>query len=341
MVRVAQVMAGAAQGGAEAFFTRLATGLQASGRIQQRAFIRDAGSRVDDLRAAGVSVDTWRFGGVVHQLDRWHFRRALRSYHPDIVLAWMNRATQATPRGGYKLVSRLGNYYDLKYHRHADFWVGNSAGICDYLVQGGMPSHRVFRIPNFANEAPAEALPRTSFATPPGVPVILSAGRLHRDKAFDTLLQALVLCTDAVLWLAGDGPEKPMLQQLCRDLGLESRVRFLGWRQDVTSLMRSVDLFVCSSRHEGLGSIILESWAHGCPIVATAAQGPGELIDSGTTGLLVPVDKPDALATAIRELLQNPAERQQLADNARAHYYRQFSKSIILERYEELFETVR
>jgi len=340
-LRIAQVLAGAERGGAENFFVRLVKGLQESGKVNQQAFIRAHQHRIDSLESAGVPTRGFRFGGKLNLLDRMQFQRALRQFHPDIVMTWMNRASITTPPGDYTLVSRLGHYYNLKYYRHADYWVGISHGICDHLVRGGMPAERVFYIPNFADETPVEALPRDSFNTPKDTPLILAAGRLHENKGFDILLKALQQVPEATLWLAGSGPEEHALKQQCSELGLDGRVRFLGWRNDVTTLMKTADLFVCPSRHEGLGSIVMESWAHECPIIATNSQGPGELIDSGQTGIITPVDKPQALADAIRELLKNPAESARLVRNASEHYWQHFSRSVIVDQYLDIYRSIR
>ncbi|WP_417546043.1 glycosyltransferase [Marinobacter sp.] len=339
--RIAQVLAGAKQGGAENFFVRLVKGLQDTNQVDQHAFIRAHRHRLDSLEAAGVASDGFRFGGKFNPIGGLRFRRALRQFHPDIVMTWMNRASIATPPGDYSLISRLGHYYNLKYYRHADYWIGISHGICDHLIQGGMPAKRVFYIPNFADETPVKPLPRDSFETPADSPLILAAGRLHKNKGFDILLQALKQVPGATLWLAGSGPEEQALKQQCTELGLDQRVRFLGWRNDVTTLMKTADLFVCPSRHEGLGSIVMESWAHECPIIATDSQGPGELIESGHTGIITPVDEADALASAIRELLDNPVESQRLVQNASQHYWQHFSRSVIVQQYLDLYATVR
>ncbi|HCP20356.1 MULTISPECIES: glycosyltransferase [Gammaproteobacteria] len=339
--RVAQVLAGAERGGAENFFVRLVKGLQATGKVNQQAFIRAHQHRIDALESGGVPTRGFRFGGQLNLLDRMRYHRALREFHPDIVMTWMNRASIATPPGDYTLISRLGHYYNLKYYRHADYWVGISKGICDHLIQGGMPADRVFYIPNFADETPVEPLPRDSFETPSDRPLILAAGRLHENKGFDILLQALKKVPDATLWLAGSGPEEQPLKQQCHELGLDDRVRFLGWRDDVTTLMKTADLFVCPSRHEGLGSIVMESWAHECPIIATNSQGPGELIDSGQTGIITPIDEPQALADAIRELLQNPEESARLVQNASEHYWKHFSRSVIVDQYLDLYRSIQ
>ena len=339
-MRVAQVLAGAERGGAENFYVRLVQGLHAAGEIEQKAFLRNHAHRLDALRASGVDAEGFRFGGPLDFLGRFLYRRALQAYRPDLVMTWMNRASATTPRGKYVLVSRLGHYYNLKYYRHADYWIGISKGICDHLVQGGMPANRVFHIPNFADETPVKPLPRDSFATPADRPLLIAAGRLHVNKGFDILLRALVAIPEAILWLAGDGPEEAHLKSLANELGVSERVRFLGWRTDVTTLMATGDLFVCPSRHEGLGSIVMESWAHGCPIVATNSQGPGEVIENEVTGLVVPVDEPKALASAINQLLQSPVARRRLSEQATAHYQTHYSRQIIVTRYNDLYRSL-
>ena len=339
-IKVAQVLAGAAQGGAENFYVRLIQGLNSSGEIDQKGFLRSHQHRLDAISAAGVPAQGFRFGSSFHFMDHRRYLRALQEYQPDIVMTWMNRASISTPSGHYKLICRLGHYYDLKYYRHADFWIGISKGICDHLVRGGMPAEKVFHIPNFADETAVAPLPRDSFDTPADRPLILAAGRLHVNKGFDILLQALKLIPDAILWLAGSGPEETALKQLCSDLGLNDRVRFLGWRSDVTALMKSADLFVCPSRHEGLGSIVMESWAHGCPIVATASQGPGELIEDGLSGLLTPVDEVEPLMIAISSLLASSSQRDFLKKNGEELYWQKYSRDVVVKQYEELYQKI-
>jgi glycosyltransferase involved in cell wall biosynthesis len=334
------VLAGAELGGAENFFVRLVAGLQQSGKISQKAFIRNHQNRIDSLQQGGLTVSGFRFGGVLNVLDNIHYHCSLSRFAPDIVMTWMNRASGLTPRGPYKLVCRLGHYYNLKYYRHADYWVGNTKGICDYLIRGGMPADKIFHIPNFADETPVDALPRDSFNTPAGVPLLLSAGRLHVNKGFDILLKALKDVPDAFLWLAGSGPEELALKRLCNELDLQHRVRFLGWRNDVTALMRTADMFICPSRNEGLGSIVMESWAHECPIVATNSQGPGESINDGENGLLTPVDDPVQLASAIIGLLDDPELNRSLICNAKELYWQNYSRAVIVNRYEDCYSRI-
>ncbi|MAR90277.1 MAG: glycosyltransferase [Pseudomonadota bacterium] len=340
-MRVAQVLAGAEQGGAENFFVRLVSALNARPELEIKAFIRNHEHRLQALQANGVTTAGFRFGGRLDWPGHWQYRRALKQFQPDIVMTWMGRASGTTPHSrDYALVNRLGHYYNLKYYRHADYWVGISRGICQHMIDGGFPAERVFYIPNFADETPVTPLPRTSFATPAEPPLILAAGRLHENKGFDVLLHSLQQIPDATLWLAGSGPEEASLKALCRQLGLEQRVRFLGWRNDVTTLMASVDLFVCPSRHEGLGSIVMESWAHGCPIVATASQGPGEAITDGVSGLLTPIDDADALARAIQRVLDSEELRQSLIAGGERVYREGYCRDHIVAEYLRLYQQI-
>lgn len=336
-IKVAQCLAGAEFGGAENFYTRLVCALAAEPGLEQRAFTRANAFRVPQLEAAGVPVTTFRFGSTLNAIDNWRYRRALNHYHPDIVVTFMNRASDLTPPGDYLLLSRLGHYYKLKYYRHADYWIGITQGICNHMIRGGFPAERVFHIPNFADETPATPLPRDSFNTPVDQPLLIAAGRLHVNKGFDVLLRALPTIPDATLWLAGNGPEEQNLKALAEELDVAQRVRFLGWRSDVTDLMATGDLFVCPSRHEGLGSIVMESWAHRCPIVATDSQGPGEAIEHGVTGLLTPVDEVEPLAAAINELLQQPQLRARLVERALQHYRDHYSRQVIVNQYTSLY----
>ena len=337
---VAQILAGAEQGGAENFYVRLVKGLQSSGRYSQHALLRNHQHRIDSLRQGGVSAQGFRFGNFIHYVDHQRYLKALKKIDPQIVMTWMNRASKATPKGKYTLISRLGHYYDLKYYRHADYWVGISKGICDHLIKGGMPASNVIHIPNFADETDVSAIPRDSFKTPMDRPLLLAAGRLHVNKAFDVLLEAMTLIPDAILWLAGSGPEEQNLKNQCNELGLTERVRFLGWRTDVTALMKTADMFICPSRHEGLGSIVMESWAHNCPIIATNSQGPGEVIEDGVTGLITPVDQVQPLADAVNGLLNDEILKANLVENAKNHYQLHYCEKVVVEQYENFYDSI-
>ncbi len=346
MTRVLQAMAGAQYGGAETFFLRLVVALQRAGE-KQRVLIRRNPDRADGLRAAGVGVRELAFGGVFDLATRLAFRREVDAWRPAIVLTWMSRATQLCPRGEFVHVARLGGYYDLKYYRRCDHLIGNTRAIVDYAVANGWPRERIDHLPNFVPDASAASIPRVGRAAASGIkaPLALALGRLHPNKGFDLLLEALAATPEVCLWIAGEGPQRPRLERLAARLGITGRVRFLGWRDDVPCLLANADFLVCPSLHEPLGNVVIEAWSAGVPVVATASDGPAGLIENGESGILVPLPDsrgggPQALACAIERVSRDPELRARLARSGRRAYEAQFTEEAVVARYRGFFDRV-
>ena len=338
--RLMQAMAGARHGGAETFFVRLAAALQRAGETQ-RVLIRRDPERAGRLRAAGVAVGELAFGGRLDLATRWRFRREIAGWRPDIVLSWMSRAARACPRGDFVHVGRLGGYYDLKYYRSCDRLVANTRAIVAYAVANGWPPERIDYLPNFVPDAGAAAQrsPRPSRERP----LALAVGRLHPNKGFSLLLEALAMTRDVRLAIAGDGPLRNVLERRAEDLAIADRVRFFGWREDVPDLMARADFLVCPSLHEPLGNVVIEAWSAGLPVIATASDGPKGLIEDGASGLLVPLrgqpgGGPVALAAAIETLCHEPALGQRLALAGRRAYEAEFTEAAVVAQYRGFFD---
>lgn len=340
MTRLMQFMAGQAHGGAEAFFERLAIALNRAG-VAQRLVIRRDAARAARLRAADCDVIEAPFGGRLDLRTRPALRSAIGAYAPQVVLSWMSRAASACPAGDFIHVGRLGGYYDLKYYRTCDHLVANTQDIADYIRRGGWPAERVHYLPNFAARREAAPVARASLGTPDGVRVALALGRLHRSKGFDVLLGALKLLPRFHLWLAGEGEERAALEGRAAELGVAGRVKFLGWRDDVPALLAACDMLVCSSRHEPLGNVVLEAWAAGVPVVATASEGPRALIRDGETGLLVPVEDEKALGAALACLGDETALRKRIAAQGHAAWAAEFAEARVVALYRDFLATVR
>ena len=341
-LRVAHVMAGAPMGGAEAFYERLTVAQHAAGEAVLAVIRREAG-RAARLRTGGIEPEELEFSGYFDLRTGPRLRAVLAGFGPEVVVSWASRASRFAGRirrGGapWTLVGRLGGYYDLKYYRGCDHLVGNTRDLRDWFIRQGWPAERAHVVPNFAHDfaglAPA-ALP-----APPGMPRLLALGRLHRNKGFDVLLRAMALLPGVHLSLAGEGPERAALERLARELGVADRVAFLGWRQDTGALLAACDIFVCPSRHEPLGNVVLEAWSAARPVVAAAAQGPVELIREGETGLLVPKEEPAPLAAAIAGLLADPARAARLAGSGRAEFERAHAEAPVLARWHAFLRDV-
>lgn len=342
-MRLLQAMAGAATGGAEAFFERLALAFQRAG-IDQRVAIRREPKRAARLRAGGIAPIELPFGGWFDFTTKPALTRVIADYRPQVVLTWMNRASAlcpvATAAAPFVQVGRLGGYYDLKYYRHCRHLIANTEDIRQHIVAKGWPAARAHYLPNFVDATPATPMRRSELQTASDTFTILALGRLHPNKAFDTLLRAFAALPRSMLWLAGTGPEEAALKSLARELGVLERVRFLGWREDVAALLGACDVLVSSSRHEPLGNVVIEAWAHDRPVIATASAGPASLIRDGETGLLAPVDDPQALAGQIRRAMNDPDLRRRLAQAGRLAYEASFTEQAVVAQYRQFFDRI-
>lgn len=338
-LRLLQVMAGAAHGGAEAFFERMVAALARAG-VRQHLAIRAAPARAARLAPTGAAISQHRFGSRLDLLTPLQLSRAAKRFQPDVTLAWMSRAAVMTPKRAGVVAARLGGYYNLKYYRNCRHLIGNTKDICDYIIRQGWPAERTHYLPNFVDAEPRPPVDRAAFDTPPDVPLLLALGRLHWRKGFDVLLAALERVPEAYLWIAGEGPAQAELQRIAAATGVAERVRWLGWRQEVGGLYAACDVFVCPSRAEPLGNVVIEAWAHGAPAVATSAAGPAALIEEGVTGLLVPPEDADALAAAIRTVLDGPALAAAMREAGRAAYESAFTEPAVIGQYLDFFERI-
>ncbi|MBI1200437.1 MAG: glycosyltransferase [Phenylobacterium sp.] len=334
---VLHLLGTAGEGGAETYFVDLVAAL-ARADVAQAAAIRANPVREARLKAAGIPTKVLRFGGPLDILTRPAAAGFATLHKARVLLAWMNRAARHSPRGPWARIGRLGGYYNLKYYKGFDHLVANTEDIAEWVVGQGWPAGRVTCIPNFA-AAPADAAPvdRASLDTPADVPLLLSMGRLHENKAHDVTLQALARTPGAWLWIAGVGPLEAQLKSLAEALGVASRVRFLGWRTDPSALYRTADVCVFPSRYEPLGNVVIQAWAHGLPIVAAESQGPKALIRDGADGLLAPVDDVDALTTAIGRLLADARLRARLAKAGAQRVEAEFSEAAVVAQWRALF----
>jgi len=324
-------------GGAETYFVDLVRALHSAG-MEQACALRPHAGRARVLAEAGVPTDSFGFGGPIDFLTRPRIAGFARRTGATALVAWMNRAARHAPAGPWKRIGRLGGYYSLKYYKGFDHLVGNTRDITDWIVGQGWPAGQVSYIPNFATAAEdVQPVDRASLKTPQGVPLLLGMGRLHDAKAHDVSLKALTMIPGAYLWIAGDGPLEDKLKAMAAALGVADRVRFLGWRNDAGALYRTADVCVFPSRFEPLGNVVIQSWAHGLPVVAADSQGPGALIRHGEDGILVPVDEPEPLADAVKAILADPMMKIRLVQNGHARVEREFSQAAVVEEWRSLF----
>lgn len=294
----------------------------------------------------------------------------LRRENPDLILCDSNREKSSRilllakilAGSRVKIVFRLGvpitrimeqrNVFNawlylqsVKYtFSRPDFIIANAPGVADDLIAHAQVNPGKIRV--IDNSTVTAAIQDMSLAkieedwfSDPALPVILSAGRLRKQKDFETLLRAFaqVRAKQACrLIILGEGSERRRLEGLIAQLGLVGDALLPGHRSNPFAYMRRSALFVLSSRFEGSPNVLIEALAVGVPVVATDCHsGPREILEHGTYGPLVPVGDVERMAAAILATLADPLP----AETLRRAVAR-FDADTVAGQYVEIFQSL-
>jgi glycosyltransferase involved in cell wall biosynthesis len=163
------------------------------------------------------------------------------------------------------------------------------------------------------------------------------AGRLTAVKRPLDLVRVLARVDDAVLVLLGDGELRPDVEETARALGVEDRVRLLGYVDGIGPWYRAFDAFLLTSVNEGTPVVAIEALAAGVPVVATSAGGTGTVVDDEETGVLVPVGDVDALATALERLRDDVDLRRAFGEAGRSRMRERFSVGRMVDAVDHVY----
>lgn len=204
--------------------------------------------------------------------------------------------------------------------------VANSNGLAD-LARRHAPDIDIDMIPAGAD---LDAVTPSTHPTLEGPLRLLFVGRLVNQKGLDVLFKALAKMKDHADWtltIAGEGPLKNELALASHKLGLRDRVVFRGWleRDHLPAVYEQADVFVLPSRDEGMPNAMLEAMAAGLPVIGSKVSGLDEVVIDDETGLLVPVEDADALAHALRTVIEDRDYTFKLGQAARERVVTQFS----------------
>ena len=339
-LKILTMLAGASVGGAETFFVSLTLALARAG-LKVQSVLKPNAAREESLARAGLRYETAPFSSVLDFRTPGVLDRTITAFAPDIVLAFAGRAASFAPKGSHTVIGRLGGYYNLRNFRHCDHLVCNAPDLVRYVKEGGWSPEKVSLIPNFPSVSDEPALDRAVFDTPQDAPLAVALGRLHPNKGLDVLIKAAASIPELFVWIAGEGPERSRLENLAQELGLQSRVRFLGWRSDRAALYKAADLCVYPSREEPFGNVVVEAWSCGVPIVTTASTGPLWVTRNNEDAIVTPVDDVDAFAAGIRQVIASKVLAARLVAGGRRRLTEEFSEDAIIAQYINLFEKVR
>lgn len=230
-----------------------------------------------------------------------------------------------------------------------DKFIAVSQGLKDKLVSGGLPEDRVTVIYNGIEpgefrrpDDPDAALRKLGITL--GVPVVGVVARLHLVKGHRFFLEAaadvLTQRPDTRFLVIGDGPCLPALKGQARRLGIEEKVIFTGFVDDVRPVMAGLDLLVISSLWEGFGLSAVEAMALEVPVVATEVGGLPEVVKHGETGLLAPPANASALAKGIIWMLEHPEATSEMVKKGKANVLEKFSAQAMARRTVELYRKI-
>jgi len=338
-MRVLQVMAGQHHGGAETAFVDTVIALHKSG-LQQEVIIRKNASCSAILKAHNLPVLELPFRKLFDFTTRKSISSKINLFQPDIVQTWMNRASSFCPAGGFIQIGWFGGYYQAKNYQNCQYLVGVTPDICQHQEALGWPKSKVKVLRTFSHQERSSPLKRSLFETPEEAPLLLALARLHSKKGLDILLNALVQIPTAYLWIAGDGPLEKQLKELTRTLGLNDRVRFLGWRNDRAALLATADICVFPSRYEPFGTVMAEAWAHQIPLIAAASQGPKAHIINEVNGLLVPIDNVEELIKSIQKVIRQPDLKASLIQGGLDTFNKDFTEQAIVNSYKMFYQQI-
>ncbi len=234
--------------------------------------------------------------------------------------------TPGAPGGHYcKFAEKIASFFSWKIICVSRFDL-------ELALKAGIKGSKLLYIPNGIRDT-------VKFADPARSDLIVSVARFSPQKDYETLLLALSELS-AEAWLAGEGPLLEKTKLLAKKMGLSPRVNFKGFVEDVEGILARAGIFVLSSRWEGLPLSIIEAMRAGLPVVATDVGGVRELVKDGINGFLVPPRNPAALRDRLKELLQNPALREEMGRRGREIYLRDYTfermKEAVLELYRSL-----
>lgn len=233
-----------------------------------------------------------------------------------------NHFDEFAVNGGLK--NRIVRFLVPRLYRFADLVIANSKETAEDL--GKLIGRKVYAVYNPTINPRIRALSREaveeSWFTDDTRPCVLAVGRFSRQKDFSTLLQAFHRVresSEAKLVILGEGELLEQLRRQVGELGLEADVYLPGFVVNPYKFMVAADLFVLSSRYEGLPNALIEAVFLGIPCVSTSCKsGPREVLLDGEGGYLVPVGDSAAMAQSILRVLQNPAEAAARAEVALA-----------------------
>jgi glycosyltransferase involved in cell wall biosynthesis len=316
---------------------------------------RESGVRPSLFALPGVLFSTFRLIGMVSKAEIV-YANTQKAFVTAALAAWIARRPII-----WHLHDILSEAHFSRFLTKVVVWlsnrlstriIANSQATADALIAAGGDPKRIEVIWNGIDSKPFDSVTEAdvsalrAFLGIGETPLVGAFGRLAPWKGQHVLIEALrelpgVHALIVGQDLYGEREYEAALRQTVTEGGLADRVHFLGFRTDIPLLMRAVDVVVhTSTAPEPFGRVIVEGMMAGRPVVATAGGGPEEILENGTSGIIVPPNDIGALAAAIRRLLEPGAWRNRIVAAAQSRAHRLFSLSSMLDQIDDLIYRV-
>jgi glycosyltransferase involved in cell wall biosynthesis len=279
---------------------------------------------------------------VIHSQTPWPAlmsKLACFSLRSNIPVIWHDRGIR---RGNYRYAARLANLM-------FDFVISNSDDEKKLLLAYGLSPAKVRRIHNGLNlgdhlAGPAGVLDlKKELGLDKDVLLIGMVGRMVKEKGFRWFIKAAAKLEEKQrsakchYILVGNGPLRSDLEALVRQLGLTNKFTFLGFRDDVPELMRSIDILVIPSEFEPFGNVVLEGMFAGTVVIASKVGGMKEIISDGIDGIFVEPKDPDMIAQNIAKLIENKELRKSISSRGKQKVVSYFNIQRVVDEIEDVY----
>jgi glycosyltransferase involved in cell wall biosynthesis len=354
-------------GGTEVQVLELLRGLPPSYQVQV-GVLKDAGPLRESLWQLGFAPESFPLSSSlvrpqsawqVVRLARWLRRQRAELVHVHDFYSSVLVVPAAKLAGVKVIIGRLDLAHwhgraqrlllDTLTHM-SDHVVANAEAIREMLVEReGVAEEKITVIHNGLDVRRFDVRRRQGLTEPlpdtGGAPVVVHVANMnHPVKRQEDLLKALARLRAEGLtlhaFLVGDGPRRPELERMAGELGLTGVAHFLGHRSDVPAVYARADIGVLCSNAEGLSNAVMEGMAAGLPMVVTKVGGNPELVADGERGLVVPPEQPEALAGALRRMLEDRELGRRMGLEARSFVERELSLERMVRRHDALYQRV-
>lgn len=363
-VRVAYVITDSGFGGSESVLLHLLSKMNRA-RVAPVGVVvlKTKREMAREWEKAGVPVKSLGMGWRPSPATLFRLKNSLGQFNPDVVHAFLFHSIQLTrivkkfgglgklissPRVNYRFIPAWARFLDSRLKSWDDGTLSESRASAEYLEKKlGYDPKKIRVVSNgveasgFISSAEERARVRREWGVSDNEILVGGVGRLHDQKGFDILLESMAQLNASPirhrLVLVGEGPEQRRLMTLAKSVKVEPI--FAGKRTDMPAVYAALDIFVQSSRYEGMSNALLEALAAGKPCVATAVDGTLDIARDGVNVLLVKPQDPTHLSVAIGLLLEKKDLRARLSTEAQ-ETAKNFSLETMVRSFENAYEEI-